>query len=91
MFYFKMAKSHQNIKKIYTNKSTFSLVKVSLNGKTIYLRLLSIKGCDAIRPKLNCFISMIISVAKLSGFPPLSTCFTRNRIRIGYQTPGKDR
>ena len=46
------------------------MVKVSLNGNTIYLRLLSIKGCDAIRPKLNCFISMIISVAKLSGFPP---------------------
>ena len=33
--------------------------------------ILSIKGCDAIRPKLNCFISMIISVGKLSGFPPL--------------------
>ena len=31
--------------------------------------VLSIEACDAIRPKLNCFISMIISVAKLSGFP----------------------
>ena len=45
------------------------MVKVSLNGNTIYLRLLLIKGCDAIQPKLNCFISMKISVAKLSGFP----------------------
>ena len=44
-------------------------VYVSLIGNTIYLRLLSIvKGYDAIRPKLNCFISMIISVAKLSEF-----------------------
>ena len=33
--------------------------------------ILLIKGYDAIRPKLNCFILMIISVAKLSGFPPL--------------------
>ena len=45
------------------------MVNLSLNGNTIYLRLLSIKGCDAIRPKFNCFISMIISIAKLSGFP----------------------
>ena len=44
------------------------MVKVSLSGNTIYLRLLSIKGWDAICPKLNCFISMIISIAKLSGF-----------------------
>ena len=44
------------------------MVKGSLSGNTIYLRLLSIKGCDAIRPKLNCFIWMTISVAKLSGF-----------------------
>ena len=41
----------------------YSMVKVSLSGNTIYLRLLSIKGCDAIRLGLNCFISMIISVA----------------------------
>ena len=41
------------------------MVKVSLSGNTIYLQ------CDAIRPKLNCFISMIISVVKLSGFPLL--------------------
>ena len=47
------------------------MVKVSLNGNTIYLRLLSIKGCDTIQPNLNCFISMIISVAKLSGPLPL--------------------
>ena len=43
------------------------MVKVSVSGNTIYLHLLSIKGCDAIQPKLNCLISMIISVAKLSG------------------------
>ena len=46
------------------------MVKVSLNWNTIYLRLLSKKGCDALRPKLNCFISMKIPIAELSGFPP---------------------
>ena len=46
------------------------MVKVSLNGNTIYLQLLSIKGCHTIQPKLNCIISMIISVAKLSGSLP---------------------
>ena len=72
MFDSKMAKSHQNIKRfINTNKSTFSMVKVSLSGNTIYLRLLLIKGYDAIRPNLNCFISMIIPVDTLCGFAPL--------------------
>ena len=47
------------------------MVQVSLSGNTIYLRLLSIKGYDAIRPNLNCFISMIISVDTLCGFAPL--------------------
>ena len=46
------------------------MVQVSLSGSTIYLRLLSIKGYDAIRPNLNCFISMIISVDTLCGFAP---------------------
>ena len=36
----------------------------------------SIKGCDAIRPALNCFISMIISVDTLCGFAPLITFLT---------------
>ena len=31
------------------------MVKLSLSGNTIYLQLLSIKGCDAIRRGLNCF------------------------------------
>ena len=35
--------------------------------------ILSIKGCDAIRPTLNCFISMIISVDTLCGFAPSHT------------------
>ena len=48
---------------ILWSKSTFSMVKVSLSGNTLYLRLLSIKGCDAIRPELTCFILMILSVA----------------------------
>ena len=59
---------HIKKKKNYTNKSIFSMIKVSLSGSTIYLRLLSMKGCDAFQPNSNCFISMIISVAKLSGF-----------------------
>ena len=70
MFDSKMAKSHQNIKKIYTNKSLFSLVKVCLSGNTIYLRLIAMKGFDAIRPEYNCFISMLISVDTLCGFAP---------------------
>ena len=44
------------------------MVKLPFSGYTISF---SIEGCDAIWPKLKCFISMIISVAKLSGFPPL--------------------
>ena len=47
------------------------MVKLPLNGNTIYLQLLSINGCDAIRPEYNCFISMIISVDTLCGFAPL--------------------
>ena len=60
--------NHIKYKNIYTNQSIFSMVKVSLSGNTIYLRLLSMKGFDAFQPKSNCFISMIICVAKLSGF-----------------------
>ena len=40
----------------FNSKSLFSV-------KSISQRLLLIKGCDAIQPGLNCFISMIISVA----------------------------
>ena len=43
----------------------------SLSGYTIYLRLLAMKGFNAIRPEYNCFISMIISVDTLCGFAPL--------------------
>ena len=32
--------------------------------------ILSMKGCHAIRPEYNCFISMIISVNTLCGFVP---------------------
>ena len=35
--------------------------------------ILSIEACDAIRRELNCFISMINSVATLCGFAPLTT------------------
>ena len=49
------------------------MVKVSFSGYTIYLQLFSMKECDAIRPGLNCFISMIISVDTLCGFTPLQT------------------
>ena len=47
------------------------MVKLLLSGYTIYLRLLAIKGCDAIQPGFNCFISMIISVVSRSGLQPL--------------------
>ena len=33
--------------------------------------ILSIEACDALRPGLNCFILMIISVDTLCGFAPL--------------------
>ena len=46
--------------------------KLSLSGYTIYLRLLAMKRLNAIRPGLNCFISMIISVASSCGFQPSS-------------------
>ena len=54
--------------------------KVSLSGYTIYLRLLAMKELNAIRPGLNCFISMIISVVSRCGFQPCrsvpaATCF----------------
>ena len=48
------------------------MIKVSLSGNTIYLRLFSMKECDAIRQEYNCFISMIISVDTLCGFAPLT-------------------
>ena len=70
MFFLLNGKITSIYKKIFTNKSPFSMVKVSLSGYTIYLRLFSMKECDAIRPGLNCFISMIISVDTLCGFAP---------------------
>ena len=53
---------------IFYSKSPFSMVKVSLNGNTLYLRLLTMKGFDAIRSGYDCFISMTISVESLCGF-----------------------
>ena len=44
------------------------------NGKSISQwehHIPSIKRCEAIRPALNCFISMIISIDTLCGFAPL--------------------
>ena len=45
--------------------------KIISQWNTIYLRLLAMKGFDAIQPEYNCFISMIISVDTLCGFAPL--------------------
>ena len=62
------------ISMIFDHLPYFSVSKSIFDDKMISQwehPILSIKGCDAIRPKLNCFISMVISVAKLSGFPPL--------------------
>ena len=56
------------------------MVKLSLSGNTIYLRLLAMKGFNAIQPGLNCFISMILSVASCCGFSLytwLSLCYIR--------------
>ena len=67
MFFDYMAKLHQNIKR-------FLQIKVHFDGKAILQwehHTLSIEACDAIRPELNCFISMIISVDTLCGFAPL--------------------
>ena len=36
------------------------MVKVSLSGNTFFLRLLSFKLCDAIRPRLNWLVSRIL-------------------------------
>ena len=47
------------------SKSPFSMKKLSLSGNTIYLRLLAMKGFDAIRPEYNYLIPMKISVDTL--------------------------
>ena len=44
--------------------------------------ILSMKGCHAIRPEYNCFISMIISVDTLCGFAPLPRSW-----ELGHHTP----
>ena len=52
----------------------FLTIYLIFDGKSISQwehHVLSIKGCDAIRPALSCFISMIISVDSLCGFAPL--------------------
>ena len=54
----------------FSLKVHFSMRKWSLSGNTIYLRLLAMKGFDAIRPEYDCFISMIISADTLYGFAP---------------------
>ena len=56
----------------------FLTIHLIFDGKSIFQwehHIPSIKGCDAIRPALNCFISMIISVDTLCGFAPsVQTC-----------------
>ena len=62
----------QHLPNFLVQKSIFD-GKVIFQLNTIYLRLFLIKECNAIRPGLNCFISMIISIAYSSvGFslPP---------------------
>ena len=52
----------------------FLTIYLIFNGKSISQwehHILSIEACDAIRPELNCFISMIISVDILCGFAPV--------------------
>ena len=52
----------------FQSKSSLSMIKWSLSGNTIYLRLLVMKGFHAIRPEYNRFISMTILVESLCGF-----------------------
>ena len=57
----------------------FLTIYLIFDGKSISQwehHIPSIKGCDAIRPALNCFISMIISVDTLCGFAPLDSGFS---------------
>ena len=52
----------------------FLTIYLIVNGKSISQwehHIHSIKGCDAIRPALNCFVLMMISVDTLCGFAPL--------------------
>ena len=42
--------------------------------------ILSIEACDAIRRELNCFISMINSVATLCGFAPLASSLSQSSL-----------
>ena len=57
----------------FSLKCPFPMNKSLLCGKTIYMRLPSIKGLNAILPGLICFISIIISVPLHGGFQPLHT------------------
>ena len=52
----------------------FSIIYLIFDGKTIFQwvhHILSIEACVAIRPGLNGYIPMIISVDTLCGFAPL--------------------
>ena len=53
---------------ISLSKTAFSMEKLSLSGYTIYLRLLAMKGFNALRSGYNCFISMPISIEWHFGF-----------------------
>ena len=52
---------------IYLILSPFLMIKCSLSGNTLYLRLLAMMGFDAIRAEYNCCISMTILVESLCG------------------------
>ena len=63
----------------------FLTIYLIFDGKSISQwehHIPSIKGCDAIRPALNCFISMIIFVDTLCGFAPLLPQFVKGMIPL---------
>ena len=73
-FPIKIGRNAQWVHLFSMNFDDFLTIYLIFNGKSISQwehHIHSIKGCDAIRPALNCFISMIISVDTLCGFAPL--------------------
>ena len=71
-----------------TSLNPFLMIKSSLSGYTIDMRLLLIERSDAILPGKYCCISIIISATSHCGFPPLDTCITGTKDQMIIRLTG---
>ena len=72
-FPIKIGRNAQWVHSFSIDFDEFSIIYLIFDGKTIFQwvhHILSIEACDAIRPGLNGYISIIISVDTLCGFAP---------------------